>query len=57
MNTEQDEKIKVPPHNWVESLAKECGVSRTTIINAIRHNHPGRKCSAVRKKYRELYLQ
>lgn len=52
----EDKPIKLPARGWTLELAEICGVSQTTIINAIHHHHPSEKCKAIRKKYRELYM-
>jgi RNA-binding protein YlmH len=56
MDTKQEEKIKVPPLDWNSVLAKEFGVSKTTVTNAVRHNHPSKVCDKIRTRYKELYL-
>jgi hypothetical protein len=52
------EKKKMPilPRDWNQQLADICGVTKTTVTNAIRYNTEGKKADMVREKYKEMFL-
>ena len=45
----------IPPHGYVNELAKLCKCSRQTALNTLRYNYPGAKADLVRRTYRTKY--
>jgi hypothetical protein len=49
-------QIPLPPTGFINELARITGFTRQCVSRAVRHNSKGDAANAIRKKYRELYV-